>query len=623
MRRQLGNTGFILVLLITLSAASARAQLPNWQSKLDPVLLQRASLVTGRSRVIVRVVSPNTLPGLNALIGALGGTLGRSLPVISATVATIPNAVITALAAFPLVAHVSIDRGVAGAMERTGPTVGAPAARQEFGVDGSGIGVAVIDSGVTAWHDDLSLNNRVTRFVDFVGMRTSAYDDYGHGTHVAGIIAGSGYDSGGARSGIAPGASLVVLKALNASGGGRISDVIAAIGYAIANKTALNIRVLNLSIAAAVAESYNVDPLTLAAQAAVNSGIVVVAASGNNGRSVTGQRQYGGVASPGNAPWVLTVGASSHMGTIDRGDDTIAAFSSRGPTAIDATAKPDLVAPAVGIESLSNPASAMYSTKAAYLLPGTIPTTYLPYLSLSGTSMATPVVSGTVALMLQANPSLTPNAVKAILQYTSQIYARWDPLTEGAGFLNSQGAVELAREFADPSSAMTTASMWGRRLIWGNRSYRGGDLASNANAWTPGVAWGATNASPGRRAAWGPSWNTSSPSRNVVWGTRCGGANCTGAWTPLAASDGNGDGVVWGTTDGDTVVWGTTDGDTVVWGTSDADTVVWGTNDDGDTVVWGTSDVDGVVWGTSDDGDGVVWGTSCGDPSCEPVIWGH
>src|ERR1051325_6057780 len=129
----------------------------------------------------------------------------------------------------------------------------------------------------------------------------------------------------------------------------------------------------------------------------------------------------------------------------------------------------------------------MYSTLAPYLLPGTVPTTYLPYLSLSGTSMATPVVSGTVALMLQANPSLTPNALKAILQYTSQVYPSWDPLTEGAGFLNTQGAVELARAFADPSSPVTTAPMWGRRLIWGNRLYRGSGLASNANAWTPGV----------------------------------------------------------------------------------------------------------------------------------------
>ena len=248
---------------------------------------------------------------------------------------------------------------------------------------------------------------------NFVGGSSTPSDQYGHGTHVAGIIAGNGFDSGGARSGIAPASRLVVLKVLDGSGRGRISDVIAALDYVVAHRDELNIRVANLSIATGVYESYNTDPLTLAAKRAVEAGIVVVAAAGNNGRNPQGETHYGGITAPGNAPWVLTVGASSHMGTIDREDDTIAPFSSRGPTAIDRAAKPDLVAPGVGIESLSAPNSTLYNTRSAYLLPGTVPTSYPPYLSLSGTSMSAPVVAGTVALMLQANPSLTPNAVKA------------------------------------------------------------------------------------------------------------------------------------------------------------------------------------------------------------------
>ena len=173
--------------------------------------------------------------------------------------------------------------------------------------------------------------------------------------------------------------------------------------------------------------------------------MVVVAAAGNVGKNASGQIQYGGITAPGNAPWVLTVGASSHMGTLTRTDDTVADYSSRGPTAIDYLAKPDLVAPGTGIVSLSDPNSTFYSTKSAFLLDGTRATSYRPYLSLTGTSMATPVVAGSVALMLQANPALTPNAVKAILEYTAENRAGYNRLTEGAGFLNAKGAVDLAQ----------------------------------------------------------------------------------------------------------------------------------------------------------------------------------
>ena len=191
------------------------------------------------------------------------------------------------LANSPLVAEISIDRPVHGATERTATTIGANSVRQQFGYDGSGIGIAIIDSGVTAWHDDLTGPNgqRVVEFVDLVNGASSPYDDYGHGTHVAGIVAGNGYDSSGARTGIAPGAHLLVLKALDSSGTGRISDVIAALDHVIARKDALNLRVVNLSISAAVYERYDSDPLTIAARRVVEAGIVVVGAAGNGGRN--------------------------------------------------------------------------------------------------------------------------------------------------------------------------------------------------------------------------------------------------------------------------------------------------------------------------------------------------
>src|SRR5262249_36921575 len=154
----------------------------------------------------------------------------------------LPNAALRTLAANPLVEHIAIDRVVVGAMERTGQTVGAVAARQAFGYDGSGVGVAIIDSGVSAWHDDLSqggTGQRVVRFVDFTSGVTTPHDDYGHGTHVAGIIAGNGQDSGGARTGIAPGTHLIVLKVLDANGRGYISDVIEALDYTVAHRDEL------------------------------------------------------------------------------------------------------------------------------------------------------------------------------------------------------------------------------------------------------------------------------------------------------------------------------------------------------------------------------------------------
>src|SRR6185295_16395601 len=456
----------VVVQLLTISTffvcAAANAQPAG---AVDPLLKPRLSLLTGTSRVVVVARNASSLGAVTQLIQLLGGVLGRPLPVINGRVATVPNIALSTLASSLAVQHVALDRRIVGTMERTGPTTGATAVRQELGLDGSGIGVAVIDSGITAWHDDLSDASgcwqRVDRFVNFTGGSSTPSDEYGHGTHVAGIIAGNGFDSAGARSGIAPAARLMVLKVLDGSGQGRISDVIAALDYVVAHRAELNIRVANMSVATGVYESYNADPLTLAAKRAVDAGVVVVAAAGNNGRSPEGHTQYGGITAPGNAPWVLTVGASSHMGTIDRTDDTIALFSSRGPTAIDRAAKPDLVAPGVGIESLSVPNSTLYNTKSAYLLPGTVPTSYPPYLSLSGTSMASPVVTGTVALILQANPALTPNAVKAVLQFTAEMKPAYDALTQGAGFLNAQGAVELAHFLAAPSTTAYPAdTMW-------------------------------------------------------------------------------------------------------------------------------------------------------------------
>jgi serine protease AprX len=516
-RRALALACALLTVAVSVVRASDRAGestvvAVRLDDRLDRALLARVQAAPARgarSRVIIR-----TLDGrpATALIEAVGGVSGRYFPWLGGQVAIVPDASLDRLARRPEVAGISLDRPVRGAMDRTTVSTGSRWVTEHLGVTGLGVGVATVDSGVNPWHEDL--DGRIVHFVDFVNAQSFAYDDYGHGTHVAGIIAGSGRasaagsrpDSNAAQRGVAPGAHLVVLKALDVSGNGFTSNVIAAIDYAIANRATYNIRVMNLSVAAGVYESFYKDPLTLAAKRAVDSGIVVVAAAGNRGRDATGQPQYGGIASPGNAPWVLTVGASSDVGTVDRRDDVVAAFSSRGPSPIDENAKPDLVAPGVNIESTADPTSALYAANPSSRLWGAAKTGSEPYLSLTGTSMAAPVVTGAIALMLEANAALTPNAVKAILEYTAESREGINYLTQGAGFLNARGAVELARAFAGAALAPELSGdpvRWSRHIIWGNRLVAGGMLGARASAWKPGVTWGDMRTPAGEAVAWG------------------------------------------------------------------------------------------------------------------------
>src|SRR4029077_11603471 len=168
------------------------------------------------------------------------------------------------------------------------------------------------------------------------------------------------------------------------------------------------------------------------------------------------------------------------------------------------------------------------------LLPGSIATANLPYLSLSGTSMSAPVVSGTIALMVQAYPSLARNAVKAILQYTAQQYPGYNSLTQGAGFLNAIGAVRLARFYANaaPGDPMPTQAMWSQHLIWGNHLLKQGTLDIHANAFAVGTDWGVARTDNGANILWGTAnnashaaWGTAADGDNIVWGTAADGDN--------------------------------------------------------------------------------------------------
>ena len=293
-------------------------------------------------------------------------------------------------------------------------------------------------------------------------------DHYGHGAHVAGIIGGNGKLSSGSNAihtfrGIAPNVNLINLRVLDANGKGTDSAVIAAIQEAIALKNKYNIRVINLSLGRPVYESYHLDPLCQAVEQAWKAGIVVVVAAGNDGRNNSaGTNGYGTIMAPGNDPYVITVGAMKDNSSITRADDTVASYSSKGPTSIDHVVKPDLVAPGNRIFSLKASTAQLVN-----IAPGNAaPVKYYEntgstalsndYFQLSGTSMAAPMVSGAAALLLQKDPSLTPELVKARLMKTAtknfpsfstvldgnNVYiSQYDIFTIGAGYLDVAAAL--------------------------------------------------------------------------------------------------------------------------------------------------------------------------------------
>jgi serine protease AprX len=584
------------LLLPSLAHAAGR----GW--KLDSELARRSQRNPRQvTSVIVTLVPGATLPPEFKRFARVRGRLG----IINGQVLDLPNNILRQLEARPEIFRIHYDRPTVAHDFRTTIASGARAAQEGLGLTGAGVGVAVIDSGITSWHNDFAGrtpvnlpygNQRVAAFVDFVNGGTAPYDDEGHGTHVAGIIAGNGHDSLGRHAGIAPDATLVALKVLDANGRGTISHAIAALDWVLAYHRLYNIRVVNLSVGAAVRESYWTDPLTLAAKRLADAGVVVVTAAGNLGSNAAGEPLYGGVTAPGNAPWVLTVGASSTGGSLTRDDDSMAAFSSRGPTYLDWSAKPDLVASGVGTLSLSAPNSTLYVTRADALLDGFVGGSERAYLSLSGTSMAAPVVAGTVALMLQANPALTPNAVKAILQYTAEERSGYNALTQGSGFLNALGAVRLAWFFASapPGTPYPLQSAWSKRITWGSYRLSGGVLDPSANAFAIGTTWGVARTAGGE---------------NIIWGTTC---------------EGGCDNIIWGTSGSDDVIWGTEGDDNIIWGThADGENIIWGTEAPGDNIIWGTdcggADCDNIIWGTEGDGDNIIWGTAGDDDN---IIWG-
>lgn len=285
---------------------------------------------------------------------------------------------------------------------------------------GRGIGVAVIDSGITP-HPDLG--DRVIISRDFNPTVVGTNDLYGHGTAVAGIIAGDGTASGGQFTGVAPRANLINLRVNDGTGAAPTSAILNAILWAVINKDAYNIRVMNLSLQASVQESYQVSPIDAAVEYAWLKGIVVVVAAGNNGANSA-------LYAPANDPYVITVGATDDRGTVASGDDLLAGFSTYGVTQ-DGFSKPDFVAPGRRIITTLAPDSGFALNYPAYLVGS-------QYIQLSGTSVAAPIVSGVAALYIESRPTVRPGQLKGVLLATAN---RLPFSGSGAGYPDASRAI--------------------------------------------------------------------------------------------------------------------------------------------------------------------------------------
>jgi len=324
-------------------------------------------------------------------------------------------------------------------------------------LDGSGIGIAVIDSGIDAGHSAFKNQIGFSRIVvnrDFTGENRTD-DVYGHGTHVASLAAGNDQIADGAYTGIASNANLINLRVLNSQGVGTTSGLLAALDWVMTYHSLYNIRVINMSLGTAAIDSYLYDPLCQSVRALTDAGIVVVAAAGNNGKLTSGQKIYGQIHSPGNEPSAITVGASNSFGSNVRTDDTVTTYSSRGPTRsywtdenglkhYDNLLKPDLTAPGNRLVGAAGAGNYLLATSPD--LDAEVSTmTSRRMMYMSGSSMAAPVAAGTAALLLQANPTLTPSLIKLILMYTAQPLAGSNMLEQGAGEINVEGATRLAK----------------------------------------------------------------------------------------------------------------------------------------------------------------------------------
>ncbi|SDN47685.1 serine protease AprX [Geodermatophilus sp. DSM 45219] len=407
---------------------------------------------------------------------------------------------------------------------------------------GHGVGIALLDTGVTRVPGldaagkvvdgpDLSLDSQAAN--------TRSLDAYGHGTHMAGLIAGR--DSAAPRgneadqkwfAGMAPDAKIVNVKAGASDGAVDVSQVVAGIDWVVTNRASHDIRVLNLSYGTDSTQSSQLDPLAHAVESAWRAGIVVVVAAGNDGES--GPRP---LTMPAIDPYVIAVGSSDNRGTAQPEDDTVGAWTNSGTT----TRRPDVLAPGKSVVSLRVPGSWADVGHPEGLVPGD-PTQRL--FRGTGTSQSAAVVSGAAALLLQRNPRLTPDQVKGLLAASADRLMRDASPVQGAGVLDVKGAVELLEKGSVPGYTQTHARSTGTGSLDASRGgshiadpLTGALLTGEQDVF--GAAWDARS--------WAAASTTGTAWQGGVWrgSTWAGGGWVGGAWAPVAWTTPSWTGIAW------------------------------------------------------------------------------
>ncbi|MDQ3915877.1 MAG: S8 family peptidase [Actinomycetota bacterium] len=555
--RRLAAAGAALLLLAPLSSGATGSS-TTVADRFAEVIVQGAESAASAARAVV----------------AAGGEVAGFLPIVDGVSARVPESSLDDLEANTSVRGVTPN----DAIEFEGEPGGSTAHRIQKivraerlwaeGIDGSGATVALLDTGVYSGHPDLA--GRVVACADLTheaGTAAHCADTFGHGTFMAGLIAGDGTASNGKYTGAAPGARLVSVKAAGFDGATDVSTVLAGIQWIVAHKDVYGIGVMNLSLGTDSSQDYRLSPLNYAVERAWASGIVVVVSAGNSGPGPAT------VMKPGDDPYVITVGAANDEGSMTISDDRVPVFSSRGPTRANGFAKPDVVSPGVHTVSLRSPGSAIdqrYGATAA--VDGS-------YFKGTGTSMSTATVAGIVAQMLGHEPHLTPDQVKLRLTSTARPIADRDLMAAGAGLVDALAAA-TSTDTRSANQGLTPSN--GLGLLEADRGSAGieivtplGQLALQGEfvAQTDPEQVGPTN--PAGLVPWaGATWKAE-------------------GWDPASW-----EGATWKTDEWAGATWKGATWKATVWDGATWKGATW-KNDDWDGATWKNADWDGATWKAS------------------------